>query len=224
MKEEKLSHISNARSIVYAMLSLNFYYPLPEVLSKKDSLLKQFNDSLFTLSSLKFFGGLRSKCKLTGEDAGASREELEIEYTRLFVTAYPSTPCPPYESFFRSQEKMLMREVAIEVKDLYSKFGVGLSEKFNEPPDHIATELEFMYFLSSKETENRRKGLLKEVRVLIENECEVLGSHLMNWFPTFKDCVKKHSRIPFYKNLVDFTHEFVSRDLSFIKFLLKEKG
>lgn len=48
-------------------------------------------------------------------------QELQEEYTNLFISSFPTLPCPPYESYYR--EGLLLGETSQEVLDYYEKTG-----------------------------------------------------------------------------------------------------
>lgn len=108
-------------------------------------------------------------------------EKLKIEYTRVFVNAFPKVPCPPYESYYR--EGNVYGETSIQVEKIYKQHGLKYSYE-GEPPDHISVELEFM--------------ALKNDQKFLER--------LKQWIPKFTECVKKNSEIyaPIAKDLENF--------------------
>ncbi|MFO0754704.1 MAG: molecular chaperone TorD family protein [Thermodesulfovibrionales bacterium] len=68
-------------------------------------------------------------------------EELQAEYTRLFINAYPSALCPPYESFYR--EGTVYGATSGDVEQVY--LDNGLDYVFEgEPPDFLSVELDFL--------------------------------------------------------------------------------
>ncbi len=71
----------------------------------------------------------------------ASIEELQAEYTRLFISAYPRLFCPPYESYYR--EGVVYGNASIEVDDWYRKHGLDFSFE-GQPPDLLSAELDFL--------------------------------------------------------------------------------
>ncbi|MEZ0343185.1 MAG: molecular chaperone TorD family protein [Caldimicrobium sp.] len=107
-------------------------------------------------------------------------EKLKEEYTKLFISSFPTLPCPPYESYYR--EGLLLGETSQEVLEYYQRAGYQFTRE-GESPDHIAVELEFL-------------ALTEDFYFLIR---------FKEWFGNFKECVKKHS--PIYEKIVDFIDE-----------------
>ncbi len=78
----------------------------------------------------------------SGDALGAMPlEEVQAEYTRLFISSYPALLCPPYESYYR--EGIVYGNTAIEVRELYEKRGLKFSFE-GEPPDLLSAELDFL--------------------------------------------------------------------------------
>lgn len=67
--------------------------------------------------------------------------QLQCEYTRLFVSGFPTALCPPYESFYR--EGILYGAAATEVRECYRAAGYEFTSA-SQPPDWLAAELEFV--------------------------------------------------------------------------------
>lgn len=75
---------------------------------------------------------------------------LEIAYTALFINRLGGAPALPYGSVYMQGEELLMGESTLRVAELYKSEGLTL-EGSGEPPDHLPTELEFLYYLVSRE-------------------------------------------------------------------------
>ncbi len=130
---------------------------------------------------------------------------MNQEYTRLFRFG-KEVPCPPYESVYRTEDRILMSHYAIDVEDRMRSFGVEVSENFKEPPEHISVELEFLkylYMIGEREA-------LEEAESFLEN-------HLIQWVPQFCDCVIKNSRISFYREVCSLLKEFLDDELRYLR-------
>lgn len=110
-------------------------------------------------------------------------ELVSVEYTRLFVNAVPNVPCPPYESVYR--EGMLMGLCTQAVLNGYQEVGLKILDDFHELPDHLAVELEFLYYVSAKGDQAAHDSFLRE--------------HLSTWMPAFGQAVQEKGRLTFYK-------------------------
>ncbi|MBI4331932.1 MAG: molecular chaperone TorD family protein [Chloroflexi bacterium] len=81
---------------------------------------------------------------------GDSKDDLDLklEYTRLFRGPVKAAAYP-YESM--NVEGEVMAKSTLSVLDCYREVGVAVSESFNDLPDHITVELEFVRYLCLKE-------------------------------------------------------------------------
>lgn len=123
-------------------------------------------------------------------------EMLAVEYTRLFTTAIPCVPCPPYESIYRENE--VMGNSTLIVLECYNKAGLRVMEKFHDLPDHVAVELEFLYYL-------KNFGYDEEFNLF-------MNEHFSKWVPQFCGEVEKNDRIGFYRNAAAVLREFVNKE------------
>ncbi len=108
---------------------------------------------------------------------------------------------------------MVMGDSTMDVKRRYHEAGLDLSVK--EVPDHIALELEFMYFLVFKESVAIQEGGA-EATVYQDRQVSFLQTHLAVWVPEFADQVIEHAQTDFYRNLARTTKSFIEKDLSVI--------
>ena len=120
---------------------------------------------------------------------------LTIEYTRLFTTAIPSVPCPPYESIYRENE--VMGNSTLSALDSYSQSGLRVLETFRDLPDHIGVELEFLYYLENN-------GYNEEFSAFMDE-------HFSRWVPKFCEEVEKNDTIGFYRLAAAVLRDFVNK-------------
>ncbi|MGQ9680752.1 MAG: TorD/DmsD family molecular chaperone [Candidatus Bathyarchaeia archaeon] len=189
----------------------------------RNNLTEEFLGLMDTLSEMPPFQCppcLKLPVKLETEDEHASK----VEYTRLFVSAYPRVPCPPYEAIYRTKDRHLMNEFTLQVRRFYNDFNIDLSAEFREPPDHIALELEFMYFLSHRETELWRNGNLPDASRYLRAEADFLSNHLAEWAPSLHACVNQYGKLIFYKTVTCFLEKFIKMDKVYVDRLLFNKN
>lgn len=123
-------------------------------------------------------------------------EMLAVEYTRLFTTAIPNVPCPPYESIYRENE--VMGKSTLDVIDSYNQAGLSIMEKFHDLPDHVAVELEFLYYL-------KNYGYSEEFNAF-------MNEHFSKWILQFCVQVEKNDNIGFYRNAAGVLRKFVNKE------------
>jgi TorA maturation chaperone TorD len=105
-----------------------------------------------------------------------------------------------------------MGESTIDVKNWYEK--AELDVVINDAPDHIAVELEFMYYLVAKQTQVTNEGNLQDIQLYQQKQQSFLVSHLNRWLPEFVENVQKNAQTEFYKRLALLTKMFVEMDLN----------
>ncbi|OIQ50282.1 Tat proofreading chaperone DmsD [Pseudodesulfovibrio hydrargyri] len=75
---------------------------------------------------------------------------LEAEYIRLFIAGPGGVPAPLYESCHRDGAGRIMGRSALAMRDRLAKAGLEISLPSNEPPDHLALELEYLFHLCAE--------------------------------------------------------------------------
>ncbi|MHC4457730.1 MAG: TorD/DmsD family molecular chaperone [Planctomycetota bacterium] len=132
----------------------------------------------------QFFAGL---CNCI--PSGFELESLKIDYAQLFVGPFKLL-APPYGSFY-----------------------LGLDVVIKDTPDHIAMELEFMYYLVAKQTQATNEENLQGIQIYKQKQKSFLSSHLARWVPEFTANVQQNAQTEFYKKLAQLTEIFVQKDL-----------
>lgn len=128
------------------------------------------------------------------EDIGLER--WQAEHTRLFVSGYPDTPCPPYESAYR--QGTMGGTFAGDLSDLYLRAGLEVA---GGRADYLGTLLECAAYLTD----------LGEDQLLLE----LLQDHMAHWVPRFARDLQEHAELALYRDLGvrlgllfdDFSHE-----------------
>lgn len=147
--------------------------------------------------------------------ANKNMKELQVEFARLFVGPY-SLLAPPYGSIYLENERRIMGESTIDVLHYYNEAGLDIASTHKDAPDHIAAELEFMYYLINKEI----IALAKEKDQLFLETLKIqkmfLNSHLNQWVQPFSQSIKCNTQTDFYINLADVTHIFVTEDADYL--------
>ncbi len=104
--------------------------------------------------------------------SSVSLEELQAEYTRLFINAYPSVLCPPYESFYR--EGAVYGITSSEVEQVY--LNSGLDYVFEgEPPDFLSVELDFLAITNDEAFLNRLKEWVFQFTAKVREHSGIYG-------------------------------------------------
>lgn len=99
-------------------------------------------------------------------DADPLFHYLEEVYIRLFISDPKGLRTPLYASCYAGEESgkiaPLMGEPALAMKERFRSKGLSLADTIHDPPDHLAIELEFLYFLLEKGWAERDNLLLEE--------------------------------------------------------------
>jgi TorA maturation chaperone TorD len=117
----------------------------------------------------KFFSSLR----------GMSYEEVEAAYISLFTNNYPHLPCPPYGSLFTAVDSEKRLEEMLAIKEFYQSHGMDIAESYDDLPDHLCVELEFLHMLCFRESEAEEAQDLELIRGVRVVEAEFLDRFLL---------------------------------------------
>lgn len=142
-----------------------------------------------------------------------TNEELLVDYAKLFVGPYELIAAP-YGSVYLDKERKVMGDSTIKTMEFYREAGLEISKDFKELPDHIAVELEFMYYLIFKEIEALRKSDIETANKFIEMQNRFLNSFLGLWIDSFCEKIKNGTDNKFYKALAEGTSTFVMNSLN----------
>ena len=193
---EKLSELAEFRSKIYGFLS-SVYIQIPSHNFVKTLLGEEVSSFLSTLPPniglpQGMEEGLEDIQRFIETSSGQAVEEvhqgLSVDYTRLFRGIMPGYgPPPPYESVYRDGGRVLMGRSSVEVQRKYAAAGVQTPAEYNEPPDYIGLELDFMRFLAEKEAECWRKDERDSALAYLNMERDFLDEHIMKWIPGFCD-------------------------------------
>ena len=124
--------------------------------------------------------------------------QVQGEYTRLFVCAYPRVICSPYES--ANREGVLMGKSTQDVFEIYQEWGI---EAETGNVDHVGSELEFLAFL-----------LTIGSNEALADAYQFMDDHMLRWMPAFASDLQKGSRLGFYREIgrllkIVFDHQVI---------------
>lgn len=199
MKADDLLSREKVRGDSYKLLSECYLLPSGD-LTKKLTDLEQLMNSIGA-EVAKYVPG-------TNDD-----ESLKIDYSKLFVGPYKLF-APPYGSIYLEGARRVMGNSTIDVRNRYREAGLDISENLKEAPDHIAVELEFMYFLIGKEIEAMENSNLESAMDYLKKQKEFLDDHLGVWVSEFTDNIEKNAETEFYRNLSRATKSFIKKDMT----------
>ena len=129
-------------------------------------------------------------------DVKALFNYLEEAYVRLFVNTMGGIAAPLYQSCYEDIEEVgrkasLMGKSAVLMKQRFESKGLSLADDLNEPPDHLAIELEYLYFLLEK-------GWADKDNELVAEAASFAGESILPWVIQFRNQLKNETNCPFY--------------------------
>ena len=95
------------------------------------------------------------------------------------------------------------------VLEIYSEGGFDIDEDFQELPDHVAVELEFLYLLTFTQNQARQAGDSDALAASEQLQQRFLDAHLGAWIGPFAAAVQAGAETPFYRVLATLTERFV---------------
>jgi len=123
-----------------------------------------------------------------------SLEHWQAEHTRLFVSGYPKTPCPPFESAYR--HGTMGGTTAGDLRELYRRAGL---EAKDAPADYLGTMLECAAYLKEQQMDDL--------------QAELLEQHLGRWVARFARDLTENAKLDLYRELgVQLGHLFPPSD------------
>lgn len=210
------------RAIIYRFLALGFHEPgeaLFGLLRTEEEFLKlkEAAEYLEQDRTHKPVGQALEQVFAAFSAKNWSIQDLRVEYNRLFLGPTPPL-APPYESVYdedRPEEDFgtvqgpsaSIMEQALAEENL--ELDLGRVELF----DHIAIELEFMYYLLGKAVEDEGgpdQGYVDRANLFLRDR---LGS----WVPKFGERIVSKTDHPFYGSLGHLLAEYIRLDAGQIK-------
>jgi len=201
-KEEFILH-GKARGDCFRLLAACFYLPQKDIFIG-ENLFKNLTDSLKEVDpEAAAFSNEMEKAFLQYTD-----EELAVEYAKLFVGPF-ELKAPPYGSVYLDEGRRVMGDSTMEVIKMYEEEGLSRDSEFNDLPDHIAVELEFMNYLIFREVEALQKSDLKNAMEFLDKQEVFLNTFLRRWVPAFCERIKQGTENKFYTALSDCVSKFL---------------
>ena len=208
MSDSDLILHETARMDIYKGLSTCYYFPDRRLNAQLDVLVNQ----------LAFMGSNALSCAvMMRSDLGPddNLEPLKVEFARLFVGPY-RLAAPPYGSIYLEGKQRIMGDSTVDVRNRYLDSGLAIAETFKDAPDHIAAELEYMYYLVTNEIEAIHSEKLDESFESLQKQKSFLTDHLGAWIVDFSRTAERSTNQEFYRNLAKATKIFVTEDLDYL--------
>lgn len=192
-----------ARADLCRLLAACYYQPGPEFAEER------VFDSM-RVAAAEVDAGMASLVDALAQGFNAQpMEELQIDYTRLFLN--PTGPlASPYESaWIAGRDPMRVDETTQSVLDSYRAGGYDVELSFRDLPDHIAAELEFLYALVFREARAVASGNDAERAAAVDLRRRFIEQHLGRWIGPFTEALRSGGETALYRMLADLTERFV---------------
>jgi DMSO reductase family type II enzyme chaperone len=134
-----------------------------------------------------------------------SHDDFQAEFLRLFEVGAGGPPCPLYGGVWSADRMKAMEEVV----RFYNYFGLKLSDERRIPPDHLATELEFLHYLSFRQAASKLAQIAAPYR---RAQLDFIERQPGNWVPKLKERLAELETVAFFESLVDATARFLEAD------------
>jgi len=183
LKHEHMSDSNDkiTRALIVKFLSECFHYPDNEQINAlkdyKDKLPDRYSDIIVKIEDIK---------------------EMQVDYSRLFVGPFELLSAP-YGSVYLEDGRKTLGDSTMDVVQFYQQ--ENLSLQFKELPDHIAVELEFLYFLMAKELMFLDNDDLEQSKLCLEKQKQFINRHLANWINDFTDLIIQNANSDFYSQV-----------------------
>lgn len=198
-----------SRSLLYKSLSVALQPPTKQFLqtARRGSLR-----SLFAASSTPLRAKYMAFCGALQRDAREhSLAAWEAEYHRLF-TLSEASGCPVYETEYMAPHTFAKTRELADIAGFYKAFGLGLSPRFKERPDHIVAELEFMHHLTRKEAYAWEHGWREKAEICREAQTKFLRDHVAKWTPVFAQFLEAVATMNVYRAVAQLLFTFIDQE------------
>ncbi len=187
------------RAYIYQALSAMYYSPTAELAEHLEKLPETMEAIYPALAP--YAADLLTEFREQQDDL----TELQVEHARLFVG--PNTlVAAPYGSVYLEEGRKIMGDTSMNALEHYQDVGLKANNDISQPPDFIATELEFMFFLGHCYLQSQKPEF-------IERQRNFLGQHPALWVEPFTEKIIAESTAEFYRLLAVLTQQFIMTEM-----------
>jgi len=141
--------------------------------------------------------------------------DLQTEHRRVFTNVI-TLDCPPYETLFGNDHVFAQSHVMGDIAGFYKAFGVELSKDVHERLDHLSVELEFMHFLTYKESYSRCHDGIDKTEIVVDAQKKFVKNHIGRWVPLFCRMLAKKSDTGLFRLIADCMSEWMDFEVAFL--------
>lgn len=161
--------------------------------------------------------GLRTIKEYLRHRHGGTRQELAVDYARVFLGAgsYDRILAPPYESVFTSEERILMQDARDGAVTYYRRAGLDLPADNTTPEDHLGFELQFAAALADNANEALAADDGETFAEVVSLARSFFVHHQQNWLPALCEAIDEFAETDFYRGVAQMTRGCVESESSF---------
>jgi DMSO reductase family type II enzyme chaperone len=208
---KRMQNLLILRQILYRFFSLLFLYPDNETMNDLLVATQELLSTQEYWEKQPYAETLSALLKQLSRSSKEYRKKIIDEYNRLFLI---NPRVSPYETTYVNSIGKSSGNVVAEISGIYAQAGLAVSPKFNDLPDHIAIELEFMSFLCEKELQGMLESNGEATAVAQQEQRDFLDRHLAFWFPQFTKKVLSETNEQLYKNVIEAAFSFLRNELA----------
>lgn len=149
-------------------------------------------------------------------DVSATPADFQADFLRVFEVGNGQGPPAPIYGGLYGGNRMARLE---DVVRFYEYFGLTTSPEDPRPADHLATELEFMKYLTFKEAVSSSPRLQTSYR---RAQHDFLDRQLLPWVPDFARRAKAADAPPFWRWASCTVSAFIAADARYVAEALME--
>jgi putative dimethyl sulfoxide reductase chaperone len=203
---------ADARSALYRLLAVSFNFPTLDFYKLVES-GEFFATVRGIVCVLPHLEAVQSpEYKLNG--VKANFEEFCAEYVRLFDvgSGRGKPPCPLYGGEYPTRPRL---DVMEELVRFYGFFDLALSQQDRELPDHLSVELEFLHYLTFRESDAIDRGA--DPSPYQRAQADFIERHAGRWLPIMRRKLETQTPLPFFDGLVSLTTDVLRADLGYLR-------
>lgn len=145
-----------------------------------------------------------------GIEGSVSQEDFQAEFLRVFEIGNGAGPAASLYGGAYAGDRMQRLE---EVVRFYEYFGLSTSAEDPRPADHLATELEFMKYLTFKEAVSSSPRLQTSYR---RAQHDFLERQLSTWVPSLVEKTRAAGTWPYWEWVTATVGGFVAADANYV--------